>query len=190
MMDHASVGRRLASALGSTELQLKLHFEWKQFLQSVIGFGLILENDLERRKIELTFSSTAVKLCCSLPSLFITCATPMTSPAASLIGMHRRALVLYPVCISTSRLKRSSCNGKEEKKMFTNHFKAANCIAPCNNINPRSTSQTVINCRTSFSHEENSLCSQSSFGSFALHKAPSPTLTRRRRSGEDDICHD
>lgn len=61
-------------------------------------------------KFKLTFSSIEVKLCCSLPSLFITCATPMTSPAESLIGMHRRALVLYPVCISTSRLKRSSWN--------------------------------------------------------------------------------
>lgn len=70
---------------------------------------------------KLTFSSSVVKHW-SPPSLFITCATPITSPAASLIGMHRRALVLYPVCISTSSLKRSSCNQENvEQRLGLNH---------------------------------------------------------------------
>lgn len=54
-----------------------------------------------------TFSSFSVNL--SQFSLLITCATPITSPEESLIGMHSNAFVLYPVCKSISRLKRSSC---------------------------------------------------------------------------------
>lgn len=55
-----------------------------------------------------TFSSFSVNR--SQFSLLITCATPITSPEESLIGMQSKAFVRYPVCKSISRLKRSSCN--------------------------------------------------------------------------------
>ena len=40
--------------------------------------------------------------------LFSTCATPITSPLAVMIGAHAMLLVVYPVCSSMSRLNRGS----------------------------------------------------------------------------------
>lgn len=69
----------------------------------------------------LTFSSYAVKHC-SPPSLFITCATPTTSPLASFIGMQRSAFVLKPVTESISQLKRLSCVNENEKERKNDYY--------------------------------------------------------------------
>jgi hypothetical protein len=101
-----------------------MFFEWKTFRRKIFTsmqkFGVKSRRKQSRKVSEtkLTFSSFPVKQC-SPPNLFITCATPTTSPEASFIGMHSRALVLYPVCTSTSRLKRSSCNKVERENIKT-----------------------------------------------------------------------
>lgn len=55
-----------------------------------------------------TFSSSSVKSS-PLEDLLMAWATPMISPSLLRMGMHRRDLVLYPVSLSISSLKRRSC---------------------------------------------------------------------------------
>lgn len=67
-----------------------------------------------------TFSSSSVKSS-PLEDLLMAWATPMISPSLLRMGMHRRDLVLYPVSLSISSLKRRSCNPQQHTGLEPSH---------------------------------------------------------------------